>query len=324
MHELELIDRLAEVFVASGHRVLSRIGDDAAVARAGRYAVTSVDAMVDGVHFHRGQVSGEEIGHRALAAALSDLAAMAAPPGEAYLLLGVPPGLPESEALELARGAQALAAAHGVTIAGGDVTSAPVLVVSFTVVGWCDDPGTLVGRDGARVGDRVCVTGRLGGAGAGLAVIEGRGGGGLSEERRQSLRERYTRPEPRFAAARELARHGATALIDLSDGLASDAAQLARRSGVRLELSLAALPLADGVEQVSVELDLDAGRFAATAGEDFELCACLPAPAAETLSGPGAAALGFELTEVGVVTAGPPGVSFVDCDEALSGYEHRF
>jgi thiamine-monophosphate kinase len=322
--ELALIARMQRLFASAGPRLLTGIGDDAAVTRAGRYAVTSVDAMVEGVHFRRRELSAAEIGHRALAAALSDLAAMAADPGEAYLALGVPPGLPGEEALELAAGAQALAAAHSVTIAGGDVTRAPALLVSFTVVGWCEDPGTLVRRDGARAGDCVCVTGALGGAGAGLAVVEGRAGQRLEAGRRQALRGRYARPQPRFTAARELARVGATAMVDLSDGLATDAGHVARRSGVRLELSLARLPLGDGVADVCAELGEDPARFAATAGEDFELCACLPPAAAAALCPGGRGTLGgVPLAVVGGVAAGPAGVSFLEADGALVGFEHR-
>ena len=284
--------------------------------RAGRYAVTSVDAMVDGVHFRSEWLAPDELGHRALAAALSDLAAMAAAPGEAYLVLGLPDGTDPALALGLASGAQALASRLGVTIAGGDVTGATALTVSFTVVGWSDDPGALVGRDGARPGDLVCVTGSLGGAGAGLALLDERAVVADAPVA-AALRRRYARPDPRFVEAQALAALGARAMIDISDGLATDAAHIARRSGVTLELSLRSLPLADGVETVALQLDADPYEFAATAGEDFELCVCMPSSVREATD-----AAGLGVSWVGRVTEGPGRVSFPDAAGALQGYEH--
>ena len=325
MRELELIEALEHVLANPGPRVVRSLGDDAAVVRADRYAVTSVDAMVEGVHFRSDQLAPEEIGHRALAAAASDLAAMGARPGEAYLALALPAEFDLDRAVALVRGAAGLASEIGITIAGGDVTRGPALTVSFTVVGWAHDPEELVARDGALPGDRVAVTGTLGAAGAGLAVLDGRGGSRLDASVAGALRARYARPMPRFAAGRALSEAGARAMIDLSDGLATDAGHLARRSGVRLELALSALPLADGVVEVADDLGVDPRSFAATAGEDYELCACVPARTAAMLENArGPRSLGTDLTWVGLVVEGPPGVVFTDADGELSGFEHSF
>jgi thiamine-monophosphate kinase len=315
MRELELIDALEDLFAPAGNRVLRSLGDDAAVVRARPYAVTSVDMMVDGVHFRSNELSGEEIGHRALAAALSDLAAMGAEAGEAYLALGLPAGFESADALAVASGARQLAERCGVTIAGGDVTRAEALTVSFTVVGWTDDPATLVGRDGARVGDLVCVTGTLGDAGAALAL----------QREDEGPRDRYARPEPRLQEGRALAAAGARAMIDISDGLATDARHLGQRSGVQLELSLDALPRSEAVGQAAKQLGMTAGELAATAGEDYELCACVPPEARATAeTAIAACASGVPLTWVGRVVEGEPGVAFTDADRPLSGYEHSF
>ncbi len=320
--EFELISRLVESVesarrkrsVSWGPQVRVASGDDAAVTVPLGATATSVDAMVEGIHFRRQTAPLASVGRKAIAVALSDLAAMGATPGEAYVQLGVPDDLDRAGCAELAGGLAESAAEHSVAVLGGDVTRAPSLTLAITVVGHADTPDQLVLRSGARRGDVLVVTGELGGAAAGLMLLERPElSDGLADGVAQRLRDRHLEPQPRLDAGRALAAAGATAMIDISDGLGGDAGHLAEASGVRLVVELERLPLQDGVEAVAAATGVDVYDLAAGRGEDYELLAAVPperlgdARRALEAAGDALTPVGAVREGTGVVLVGPNG-----------------
>jgi thiamine-monophosphate kinase len=233
--EDELIARLrARLRSVRERRLLLGIGDDAAVwqpARANRSVITS-DALVEGVHFRRDAMTPAEIGHRALAANLSDLAAMGARPVLATIVLGLPPELSEDWPLECYDGIGALAARTGCEIAGGDLTRSPAVLLSITAVGEVR-ASNLKTRAGARPGDVLAVTGPLGASRAGLRLVLDQPDLRTAEPAFADAVRTFLTPEPRLRDGKWLAasRH-VHAIIDTSDGLSTDLGRLCAASGV--------------------------------------------------------------------------------------------
>ena len=200
-----------------------------------------------------------------------------------------------------------MARRHGVTVAGGDITLCPALVIGITAIGRPVAGVEPLRRSGARPGDLLCVTGVLGASAAGLSLLEdpallpGLGARG-------DLVSAHRRPEPRVSAGQALAAGGAHAMLDISDGLVLDAGRLARASGVRCRIDLPRIPLAEGVAEVATALDREPRQMAATAGEAYELLAAVPPGYLDTLR----AALEVPLTVVGEVAPGDPGVDLRD------------
>ena len=279
--EFELIDLLRERIAAAGARSSERVlvgsGDDAAVTAPGAVTATSVDAVVEGIHFRRATFPPRAIGAKAVAAALSDLAAMGAAPGEAYVQVGLPAGLPEEDVLAIADGVGESAAASGAVVVGGDITASPVLFLCVTAVGHAEAAASLVTRAGAKPGDALVVTGPLGGAAAGLLLLERADlETDLDPATADALRARQLAPEPRLAAGAALAAAGASAMIDLSDGLAGDAGHIAAASGARARVEVGDVPVADGAREVARAVGQDPDLLPLAGGEDYELLAAVP------------------------------------------------
>lgn len=318
--EFRLIERIRERTAQARGDVRLGIGDDAAVLAvpAGQELAVAIDTLIEGVHFPRGTAPAD-IGWKALAVNLSDLAAMGAVPAWALLALTLPTA--DAEFVDgLAEGFAQLAQAHGVALVGGDTTRGP-LGLSVAVHGFVP-PGQALTRAGARVGDAVLVTGTLGDAAGGLRLAQG----ALSFDRLQPahafLRGRLDRPTPRVQAGLAL-RGYASACIDISDGLLADLGHVCAASGVGAELDADALPLSSALRASFG--DALSREFALSGGDDYELCitvaAANVAAAIATLG-----AIGCEASCIGRIVEGS-GVQVRDAEgvilaPARSGWNH--
>lgn len=274
-----LIDRI-RARVPDGPRwVVLGIGDDAAVLEParGELDVVTTDGLVEGVHFRREWTPPRAIGHKALAVNLSDLAAMGASPRAALLSLALPPALPLADFDEILDGLLALAHTARVPLVGGNITRSPgPLMVDVTAIGAARRRRVLT-RKGGRHGDALYVTGSLGAAATGLALLErGASRAALSPDLAECL-DRYERPQPRLRTGLTVARNrGASACVDLSDGLADAVHQLAQASGLGAIIQAAHLPVHPGAIAWAERMSQNAVTTAAIGGEDYELLFAVP------------------------------------------------
>jgi thiamine-monophosphate kinase len=267
--EFGLIDALVGRF-PQGDDVLLGPGDDAAVVLfPDRRVVVSTDLLVDNRHFRRDWASALDVGRRAAAQNLSDINAMGGRATALTVGLATPPDLPAAWALELADGIAEEAGVVGASVVGGDVTRAEEVMIAITVLGVVD--GEPVRRSGARPGDVVAIAGRQGWAAAGLAVLAR----GFRSPR--VLVEAYRRPEPPYGAGAAAARAGATAMIDVSDGLLADVGHIADASGVAVDVDAGAFEVAEPLRAVGAALGADPMQFILGGGDDHALVATFPA-----------------------------------------------
>lgn len=294
---------LVRILLAEWGKAAKRIGDDAAVLDVpmGEHLVVSTDTSVEGIHFSRDWLNNFEIGYRATAASLSDLAAMAARPLGILIALTLPEGN-KREAREIATGIREGASAVLCPIVGGDLSSGKQLSLTITALGSASRP---LARSGARVGQRVYVTGRLGGPAA--AVRAWRAG----KEPTESDRARFANPVPRIEPAIGLVARGATSGIDISDGLMADVGHLAAASKVSIEIDAERIPRVEGVSAVQ----------AASSGEEYEIVVTAP----EIDTGQFSDEFGLDLTEIGRVVAGTTGIILRQGGERIiapPGFDH--
>jgi thiamine-monophosphate kinase len=286
--EFELIDAFTRALPLAGEGVVLGPGDDAALLRPppGEELVATVDAVEEGVHFDA-RFSAADVGWKSLAVNLSDLAAMGARPLWALVALGVPRDTPAARLAGVARGLGACARRFGIAVAGGNVTRAPGLSLTVTVVGSAAR-GRALRREGARPGDAVLVSGTLGEAAL-----------GLEPGAPARLARRQRRPEPRLALGRALVGL-ASAAIDVSDGLVQDLGHLCRASHVGASLRIAELPLSRAYLKATAGR-ADPWAAALSGGEDYELAVTVPnARVRDALAA--AARTGTPLTVVGTIT----------------------
>jgi thiamine-monophosphate kinase len=281
MRETELIALIRRLNERPAPGLVAGIGDDCAILRprAGEDLLVTTDLLLEGVHFERATHTGVDCGWKCLARGLSDIAAMGGTPRYAFVSLGLPEWACGHWVRDFYRGMGQLAARYGIVVAGGDLTKSDKALCDIVVLG-AVRRGKALRRGGAHVGDRLFVTGALGGSAFGLETKKGKAW------------QRHRRPEPRIEAGQLLARKlGATACMDVSDGLALDLHRLCMESGCAAELN-GTLPLFPGA---SVEQAL-------SGGEDYELLFAAP----PTRRIPPQIA-GLDVTEIGVCVAGKPG-----------------
>lgn len=266
MNEFELIKRFTAAFQVPP--APAGPGDDCALVRVSGHTVVTTDAVVEGVHFTRRTFSPADVGHKALAVNLSDLAAMGATPTWFLCALGLPEDFDVTSLQAVARGMARLAAVHGITLVGGNVTRSLQLTVTITAAGTAPRP---LLRSGARPGDLLYVSGPLGDAAAGLEVLRL---GGPWEAQRDQLVAAQRRPSPHLTWARLAARH-ASAGLDVSDGLLQDLGHLCAASGVGASLSARQVPVSEALLAFAGSSDR-ALDFALRGGDDYVLLVSVP------------------------------------------------
>jgi thiamine-monophosphate kinase len=282
--EVELVRAIRRVLSGDAPGVVVAVGDDAAVIEPGMYqGVLTTDLLIEGVHFELGATSPHDLGHKAVTVNVSDVAAMGGTPQYGLTSIGLPATVQSAWVMELYGGMRQAADEYGMALVGGDTSRSDRAVLAVTVYGRVV-AGKAVTRAGARPGDVLVLTGSLGGSAAGLRIAQAGTGDQkdlLSTEWGRDLLGRHERPVARVGEGQTLAQAGATAMIDLSDGLALDLARVCDASGVAARVQLPDLPLAPGLVELAEATGVDPFDLALHGGEDYELLAAMPPEAVD-------------------------------------------
>ncbi|MFC1989686.1 thiamine-phosphate kinase [Chloroflexota bacterium] len=313
MGEFGLIDLLAKMVsgvrgkgVGGQQKLILGIGDDAATWQGdGSIQLATVDSLVQDVHFSLGLTSWEELGWRAMAANLSDIAAMGGVPGYALVSLALPGHTEVADVTALYKGMIELAQRFEVAIVGGDTSSAPLVIINITILGSTRNGGKhLLMRSAAKAGEKVAVTGYLGGASAGLKMLTENLRFGA--EAAASLKKAFLKPCPRVAEGQILAEQGVRAAIDISDGLVSDLGHVCQASQVGARIEIDRIPIQPAVKANFGDRALE---LALSGGEDYELLFTAGAEVIDKVK----AVASCPITVIGEITADKVGkITLVD------------
>ena len=309
--EFGLIDLIQKKISSSrgnqppGQNLIIGIGDDAAAWQGdGTVQLATTDSLVEDVHFSLATTPWYELGWKALAISLSDIAAMGGLPQYALVTLALPADSEVDDAMSLLQGMLDLAEPYGVAIVGGDIVRASLVVITTAVTGSAPDREHLLTRTSARPGDRIAVTGHLGTAAAGLRMLRDKIE--IEPEAATFLREAFLKPEPRVAEGQLLIKHGVRAAIDISDGLISDLGHICESSRVSARIEVDRLPVAPAVK---ANFGKEALGLALAGGEDYELLFT----ASPEITNRVARAASRPVTVIGDITAGETGkIDLVD------------
>jgi len=325
--EFGLIERIAELFGDDSKSHITGIGDDCTVIPWDdrRSLLITTDMLIEDQHFRLDWISANDLGYKSLAVNLSDISAMGGKPESAFLSIGIPANTTPMWLEDFFYGIHELCNKHGVRLLGGDTTRSPgPMVINFAIMGSAAT-GQILWRSSAKHGDQIAVLGNVGESGAGLKLLMenlASDGGQYNQ-----MIDAHNRPPLFIDEAQFLAKSPAVhAMIDLSDGIQSDAKHIARRSGVRLEIDIGRLPLSSGLREICDRFSWSTEELALTAGEDYGLLFTIGKSETENVQAAFEKKFGYSFTTIGCVKEGSPELWIMSDGEKIdpgkTGFDH--